>query len=63
MTPPRRYRCRFCGAILPAWYPVPGEPNGAMLLNHFSARHPEQVGAYLERMRMTEDIIGYGDKA
>jgi hypothetical protein len=32
--PPRRYRCRFCGSILPAWYPVPGEPNGAMRLKH-----------------------------
>jgi rubredoxin len=26
---PKRYRCRFCGFILPAWYPVPGEVNGA----------------------------------
>jgi hypothetical protein len=51
----RRYRCRSCGAILPAWYPVPGKPNGAMLLHHLSAMHPAEVGPYLRRME-TEDI-------
>jgi hypothetical protein len=42
----KRYRCRYCGAILPAWYPVPGEPNGAMLLTHLGAMHPTEVGPY-----------------
>jgi hypothetical protein len=51
MTPHLRYRCRFCGAVLPAWYPVPGEPNGAMLLHHLGAMHPTEVGPYLDRMR------------
>jgi hypothetical protein len=55
MTPEKRYRCRFCGAILPAWLPVAQRPNGAMLLQHLGARHPTEVRPYLERMR-TEDI-------
>jgi hypothetical protein len=52
---PRCYRCRYCGTVLPSWYPVPGKPNGAMLLHHLSARHPTAVGPYLTRMA-TEDI-------
>jgi hypothetical protein len=43
MTSPRpqkRYRCRFCGAVLPAWLPVAREPNGSMLLHHLSQQHP-----------------------
>jgi hypothetical protein len=51
----RHYRCRYCGATLPAWLPVARRPNGAMLLYHLSEQHSDQVGAYLERMR-TEDI-------
>jgi hypothetical protein len=51
----RRYRCRFCGVVLPAWLPVFQRPNGAMLIQHLSARHPTEVGPYLTRMR-TEDI-------
>jgi hypothetical protein len=27
-----------------------------MLLHHLSQSHPEQVGAYLDRMHTTEDI-------
>jgi hypothetical protein len=53
---PRRYRCRLCGAVLPAWLPVAQEPNGAMLLHHLSYQHPDQVGAYLARMHRDEDI-------
>jgi hypothetical protein len=53
---PRRYRCRYCGLVLNAWLPVPGEPDGAMLLQHLSQHHPEQVGAYLARMHTDEDI-------
>jgi hypothetical protein len=48
--PQKRYRCRLCGRLLNAWLPVPGEPNGAMLLHHLSSQHPDQVGAYLTRM-------------
>lgn len=47
----RRYRCRFCGAVLPA----AKRPDVVMLLGHLSQRHPDQVGPYLERMRI-EDI-------
>jgi hypothetical protein len=59
MTPtlPKRYRCRFCGTILPAWLPAAKRPNGAMLLTHLSQHHRAEVAvkALLERMR-TEDI-------
>jgi hypothetical protein len=58
MTPPRlwkRSRCRYCGAILPAWLPVFQEPNGAMLLHHLGQQQPDQVGPYLARMRTDED--------
>ena len=47
----RRYRCRFCGAVLPAWLPVAKRPERAMLLYHLSQQHPEHVRPYLERMR------------
>jgi hypothetical protein len=55
MTPRPRYRCRYCGYDFPAALPVTGAPNGAMLLNHLSAMHREQVGPYLARMA-AEDI-------
>ena len=51
MTVRRRYRCRFCSCILPAWLPVAKRPDGAMLLYHLGQHHPDQVGPYLERMR------------
>jgi hypothetical protein len=59
MTPPRvwkRYRGRACGAVLPAWIPVPGEVDGAMLLHHLRQRHPDQVGHYLAQLHRDEDI-------
>jgi hypothetical protein len=59
MTPPRlgnHYRCRYCGVVLPAWFPVPGEVNGAMLLHHLSRRHPDRAKYYLDQMRHEEDI-------
>jgi hypothetical protein len=59
MTPPRpskRYRCRACDVLLPAWLPVAKRPNGAMLLHHLSAMHPDQVQPYLDRMRTVEEI-------
>jgi hypothetical protein len=56
MTPQKHYCCRLCGRVLHAWLSMPGEPNGAMLLHHLSYQHPDQVGAYLDRMHRTEDI-------
>jgi hypothetical protein len=56
MTAHPRYRCPLCGAVLPAWWPVAQEPNGAMLLHHLSFQHPDQVKAYLDRMHRDEDI-------
>jgi hypothetical protein len=43
------FKCIFCGVSFAA-LPVTQEPNGAMLLNHLSAMHPDQVGPYLRRM-------------
>jgi len=56
MTPRKRYRCRYCGAVLPAWIPVFNEPNGVMLLHHLGAMHRDQVGQYLAQMRTDDDI-------
>jgi len=55
LTPTKRYRCKYCGAELPAWLPVFHEPNGALLLHHLSQDHPDQVGAYLDRMPTDDD--------
>jgi hypothetical protein len=54
--PQKHYRCHVCGRVLPAWLPVFKKPNGAMLLHHLGAMHPDQVGLYLARMHTTEDI-------
>jgi hypothetical protein len=51
----KRYRCRFCGLILPAWLTAAKQPNGAMLLHHLSQRHPDHVGQYLDQMHTDED--------
>jgi hypothetical protein len=58
----KHYRCRFCGITLPAWLPVPQVPDGTMLLGYLSQHHPDQVGPYLERMRI-EDIETVAAKA
>jgi hypothetical protein len=50
----RRYRCRSCGYDFPAALPVTQTPDGAMLLQHLSAMHRDQVGQYLAR-RPTDD--------
>jgi hypothetical protein len=50
MTPRKRYRCRFCSTLLPAWLPVAKRPEGSMLLCHLGQHHPDQVGPYLQRM-------------
>jgi hypothetical protein len=51
MTTRKRFKCRFCGTVLPAWLLVAKRPDGAMLLYHLGQHHPDQVGPYLERMR------------
>jgi dissimilatory sulfite reductase (desulfoviridin) alpha/beta subunit len=51
----KRYRCRYCNRLLPAWLPVAQRPDGAMLLGHVSQHHPTELKPYLERMR-TEKI-------
>jgi hypothetical protein len=56
MTTYKRFKCRFCGAVLPAWYRVHPAPNYAMLLGYLSQAHPDQVARYLEQMRGTEDM-------
>lgn len=56
MTTHRRYRCRCCEAVLPAWYPVTGEPNGAMLLHHIAQAHPAELRPYLDQRHTTDDI-------
>jgi hypothetical protein len=50
MTSRRRYRCRFCGAMLPAWLLVAKRPEASMLLYHLGQHHPGQVRPYLQRM-------------
>ncbi len=56
MTPQRhtrkRYRCRFCGALLPAWLPVAKQVDGAKLLYHLGQHHLEAAGPYLQRMEV-----------
>ena len=51
MTTRKRFKCRFCGHILPGWLPVAKRPDGSMIFYHLSHQHPDQVGPYLERMR------------
>jgi hypothetical protein len=51
----KRYRCRFCGALLPAWLPVAKRPEGSILLYHLGQDHLEAIGPYLRRME-TESI-------
>ena len=51
----RRYRCRFCGTHLNAWFPVAKRPNSAMLLYHLGQDHIEEARPYLQRME-TEGI-------
>ena len=51
-----RYRCRFCGALLPAWLPAARAPNGALLLGHLSQHHRDRVKAFTDRMYHDTDI-------
>jgi hypothetical protein len=50
MPPRKRYRCRFCGVVLPAWLPVAKRPKSSMLLYHLGQHHLEAIGPYLRRM-------------
>jgi hypothetical protein len=43
-------------AQLLAWLPAAQAPDGALLLQHLSQQHPDQVGPYLDRMRHTDEI-------
>jgi hypothetical protein len=55
MTRSKRFKCRYCGAELPAWLPVLRAPDGAMLLGHLSQAHPDQVGASLDQIHTDDD--------
>jgi hypothetical protein len=61
MPPRKRYRCRYCGALLPAWLPVVKRPEASMLLYHLGQHHPEEVGLYLKRME-TERVLNSGGR-
>jgi hypothetical protein len=56
MTTGRRYRCRVCAVVLSVWFPVPGEPNGAMLLHHVAQVYPSEGGRFLDQIYTTDDI-------
>jgi hypothetical protein len=43
-------------AQLLAWLPAAQAPDGALLLQHLSQQHPDQVRASLDRIQTTEDI-------
>jgi hypothetical protein len=47
------------GVTLPAWYAVPGEPNGAMLLHHISQSHPAELRPYLAQMEVSKERIPF----
>jgi hypothetical protein len=53
--PHRRYRCCYCGQLLPVWLPAAQAVDGAMLLDHLGQQHPDQVGAYLDQMPTDDD--------
>jgi hypothetical protein len=59
MPPRQRYRCRFCGVLLPAWLPVAQRPEASMRLYHLQ-RHLDQAGPYLQRLAAGEDIAPRG---
>jgi hypothetical protein len=51
MTTRKRFKCRFCATVPPAWLPAAKRPNSALLLGQLSQLHPDQVGPYLEQRR------------
>jgi hypothetical protein len=56
MTTRQRYRCIYCGVLLPGWLAWAKAPESAILLGHLSQQHSDQVGVYLDRMRGSEDL-------
>jgi hypothetical protein len=44
MTTRKRFKCRFCGTVPPAWLPAAKRPNSALLLGQLSQLYPDQVG-------------------
>jgi hypothetical protein len=57
MKPPhKRFRCRVCSVTFSAWLPVPGEPDGALLLHHVAPSHPAELNPFLDRMQTTDDV-------
>jgi hypothetical protein len=40
----KRYRCRFCGAMLNAYLPWAKAPNSALLLGHLGQQHMDLTG-------------------
>ena len=50
MPPRKRYRCRYCGAMLNAYLPWAQAPNSALLLGHLGQQHLGQLWPYLTRM-------------
>jgi hypothetical protein len=62
MTPRTRYRCRYCGAELPAWLPVAKRPNGALLLGHWRQQDPDEVFEVGQVMKLAERPQCLGQK-
>src|SRR5215831_20981464 len=56
LRPRPRYRCRFCGTTFSAWIPVPGEPDGALLLGHIRQSHPGELTPLLDQRHTDDDI-------
>jgi hypothetical protein len=54
--PQKRYRCRYCGAMLNAYLPWAKAPNSALLLGHLGQQHMDQFRPYLDRMAAGEAI-------
>jgi hypothetical protein len=55
-SPSIKVRCRYCGYLLPGVLRIDNTPNSALLLNHLSAMHRDQVGPYLRRLEQEEDM-------
>ena len=53
--PRPRYRCRFCGFVFSAWFAVPGEPDGALLLHHITQSHPGELTPFLDQVHTDDD--------
>jgi|SRR5882724_7094968 len=62
MTTRKRFKCRFCNHVLPAWLPVAKRVNSAMLLHHLGQDHRDQMGPYLARMETEciDTVVGRG---